>query len=90
MEFILLLLFLMSSLAFSFKMKYFLLMLLSLEMMMVFLFVMMFNLLNFLSDYYFLLIYLIISVCESVLGLSILVSLIRVEGSDYLFFFNLV
>nr|YP_006665905.1 NADH dehydrogenase subunit 4L [Mengenilla moldrzyki]AFC35468.1 NADH dehydrogenase subunit 4L [Mengenilla moldrzyki] len=90
MEFILLFMFLFSSLSFSFKLNYFLLMLLSLEMMVLFLFVLMFNMLSFLNDYYYLLIYLIMSVCESVLGLSILVSLIRCEGSDYLYFYNLI
>nr|ALO77183.1 NADH deshydrogenase subunit 4L [Carpelimus sp. CAR01] len=69
--------------------KHFLLMLLSLEFLMMglffglFLFVSLFN-----SEFYFLMIFLIMVVSEGVLGLSILVSMVRMFGNDYFLSFN--
>lgn len=36
-------------------------------------------------DYYFLILFLVVSVCEGVLGLSILVYMIRFNGNDYFY-----
>nr|QID48502.1 NADH dehydrogenase subunit 4L [Bolivaritettix lativertex] len=66
--------------------KHLLLMLLSLEYMvlgMFFYIFMYFMMISCMS--YFLVIYLIFSVCEGALGLSILVSMIRWGGNDYVF-----
>nr|QPK42069.1 NADH dehydrogenase subunit 4L [Zhengitettix curvispinus] len=71
---------------FCFKREHLLLMLLGLEYMVVGLY---YNIHLFLSlygyGYSFLIIFLVCSVCEGVLGLSILVKMIRVEGNDYVF-----
>nr|AML25983.1 NADH dehydrogenase subunit 4L [Staphylinidae sp. BMNH 1274232] len=69
---------------FSMKRKHLLLMLLSLEFIVLALY---FNLMIYLSimnfELYFCMVFLSMSVCEGVLGLSILVSLIRSHGNDY-------
>nr|YP_010960293.1 NADH dehydrogenase subunit 4L [Rhynchophorus phoenicis]WNH29326.1 NADH dehydrogenase subunit 4L [Rhynchophorus phoenicis] len=70
------------------KRKHMLLMLLSLEYTIVSMFLMLFMFLNMFEDYYFSLIYLVMSVCESALGLSILVSMIRSYGNDFIMSFN--
>nr|AML26539.1 NADH dehydrogenase subunit 4L [Staphylinidae sp. BMNH 1274696] len=71
-------------LMFSLKRKHLLLMLLSLEFIVLSLY---FNMLIYLSmmnfEFYFCMIFLSMSVCEGVLGLSLLVSLIRSHGNDY-------
>nr|AMW68069.1 NADH dehydrogenase subunit 4L [Oliarces clara] len=41
-------------------------------------------------EYYFTMIFLIFSVCEGALGLSILVSMIRTHGNDYFQSFNIL
>nr|YP_009532919.1 NADH dehydrogenase subunit 4L [Mantispa japonica]AYG51254.1 NADH dehydrogenase subunit 4L [Mantispa japonica] len=41
-------------------------------------------------DFYFLMYFMIFAVCEGVLGLSILVSLIRTHGNDYFQSFNML
>nr|ALO71240.1 NADH deshydrogenase subunit 4L [Tychobythinus sp. 1 EF-2015] len=72
-------------LVFCMKRKHLLLMLLSLEFIVLSIYFNMYMMMLFFSfEYYFLMIYLTMSVCEGVLGLSILVSLIRTHGSDYL------
>nr|APX39180.1 NADH dehydrogenase subunit 4L [Phratora vitellinae] len=74
---------------FSLKRKHFLLMLLSLEFMIVSLFL---NLLIYLSlmnyEFFFSMIFLTMSVCEGVLGLSILILMIRTHGNDYILTFS--
>nr|AWN56271.1 NADH dehydrogenase subunit 4L [Glena unipennaria] len=76
-------------LSFLLKQKHFLLMLLSLEFIVISLFLNIFMYLNMSgNEYFFILIYLIMSVCEGVLGLSILVSMIRVCGNDYILSFS--
>nr|YP_009441587.1 NADH dehydrogenase subunit 4L [Tachyta nana]AOY39262.1 NADH dehydrogenase subunit 4L [Tachyta nana] len=78
-------------LVFSLKRKHLLLMLLSLEFiilslyMMIFLYLSMFN-----YEFYFSMMFITFCVCESVLGLSILVSLIRTHGNDLFFSMNLL
>nr|AYR05170.1 NADH dehydrogenase subunit 4L [Coleoptera sp. ACP-2013] len=72
-------------LMFSLNRKHFLMMLLSIEFLVISLYLMMninFCLLNF--EFFFLMIFLTMSVCEGALGLSILVNLIRSFGNDYI------
>nr|UJG45341.1 NADH dehydrogenase subunit 4L [Aquarius najas] len=65
--------------------KHLLLTLLSLEyLVVVFFFVFFCFLYNYESEYNFIIIFLTFSVCEGVLGLSILVSMIRCHGNDNL------
>nr|YP_009740715.1 NADH dehydrogenase subunit 4L [Euparatettix variabilis]QID03677.1 NADH dehydrogenase subunit 4L [Euparatettix variabilis] len=66
--------------------KHLLLMLLGLECMVLSVFYYIFLYLSFFGYVdYFLIIFLIFSVCEGALGLSVLVSLIRSCGNDYVF-----
>nr|ASL05676.1 NADH dehydrogenase subunit 4L [Trichoferus campestris]QWB85738.1 NADH dehydrogenase subunit 4L [Trichoferus campestris] len=74
---------------FSSKRKHLLLMLLSLEFVVLSLYLAIFYYLSFLNyEYFFSMIFLTFSVCEGVLGLSILVSMIRVHGNDYILTFS--
>nr|YP_009695344.1 NADH dehydrogenase subunit 4L [Lamprigera yunnana]QEJ81509.1 NADH dehydrogenase subunit 4L [Lamprigera yunnana] len=76
---------------FSFKCKYLLLMLLSLEYIVINLFFGLYVVMTmFYMENYFLMVFLSMSVCEGVLGLSILVSLVRSYGNDYFNSFNLL
>nr|YP_002265610.1 NADH dehydrogenase subunit 4L [Trachypachus holmbergi]ACF35143.1 NADH dehydrogenase subunit 4L [Trachypachus holmbergi] len=76
---------------FSFKRKHLLLMLLSLEFIILSLYILMFIYLSMFDfEYYFSMLYLVFCVCESVLGLSILVSLIRTHGNDFFFSMNML
>nr|AML26506.1 NADH dehydrogenase subunit 4L [Staphylinidae sp. BMNH 1274665] len=78
-------------LVFSLKRKHLLMMLLSLEFMVIALYFNLFIYLNnYLNETYFLMIFLMMSVCEGVLGLSILVSLIRMYGNDYFQTFSML
>nr|AXS65837.1 NADH dehydrogenase subunit 4L [Curculionoidea sp. 29 KM-2017] len=71
--------------------KHLLILLLSLEFIILSLMLIMFMYLsNFMFENYFSMIFLTMSVCESVLGLSILVLLIRSHGNDYMKMFNLL
>nr|YP_010166669.1 NADH dehydrogenase subunit 4L [Lioporeus pilatei]QRV62760.1 NADH dehydrogenase subunit 4L [Lioporeus pilatei] len=75
---------------FSSKRKHLLLMLLSMEFIILSLYSLMFLFLSMFDyEFYFSMMFLVFSVCESVLGLSILVSLIRTHGNDYFFSLNL-
>nr|ATN41212.1 NADH dehydrogenase subunit 4L [Diptera sp. 77 LC-2017] len=70
--------------------KHFLTMLMSLEFIVLSLFFFFFMYLNFFNfEYYYCLFYLIFSVCESVLGLSILVKMIRNNSNDNFMNFSL-
>nr|YP_011010624.1 NADH dehydrogenase subunit 4L [Halobates sexualis]WPW47304.1 NADH dehydrogenase subunit 4L [Halobates sexualis] len=65
--------------------KHLLLTLLSLEYLVVVIFFSFFFFLySYLSEYYFIIFFLTFSVCEGVLGLSVLVSMIRCHGNDNL------
>nr|YP_009695357.1 NADH dehydrogenase subunit 4L [Diaphanes nubilus]QEJ81535.1 NADH dehydrogenase subunit 4L [Diaphanes nubilus] len=76
---------------FSFKCKHLLLMLLSLEFMILSLYYgIYFVLCTYTNEYNFIMIFLSMSVCEGVLGLSILVSMIRSFGNDYFHSFNIL
>ncbi|YP_009050563.1 NADH dehydrogenase subunit 4L (mitochondrion) [Zootermopsis nevadensis] len=64
--------------------KHLLITLLSLEFMVLSLFVLMYYYLcGFNYEFYFVIVFLVFSVCEGSLGLSILVSMIRSYGNDY-------
>nr|ANJ70362.1 NADH dehydrogenase subunit 4L [Colymbetes fuscus] len=74
---------------FSSKRKHLLLMLLSMEFIILSLYLLVFIYLSMYDfEYYFSMMFLVFCVCESVLGLSILVSLIRTHGNDYFFSMN--
>nr|AOY40068.1 NADH dehydrogenase subunit 4L [Scolytinae sp. BMNH 1040351] len=69
--------------------KHFLLMLLSLEFMMLSLYLMLFiYFFQGLGDYFVSMFYLSLSVCESALGLSLLVLMIRTHGGDMVLLFD--
>nr|YP_010895180.1 NADH dehydrogenase subunit 4L [Meliscaeva auricollis]WJW73719.1 NADH dehydrogenase subunit 4L [Meliscaeva auricollis] len=71
--------------------KHLLSMLLSLEYIVLSLFYLLFIYLNMLNyESYFSMIFMTFSVCEGVLGLSVLVSMIRMYGNDYFQSFNIL
>nr|YP_009738149.1 NADH dehydrogenase subunit 4L [Cephalopina titillator]QIB71455.1 NADH dehydrogenase subunit 4L [Cephalopina titillator] len=71
--------------------KHLLSMLLSLEFVVLILFLLLFMYLNLMNyELYFSMMYLIFSVCEGALGLSILVSSIRTHGNDYFQSFSML
>nr|YP_010704169.1 NADH dehydrogenase subunit 4L [Ptosima chinensis]WCO87662.1 NADH dehydrogenase subunit 4L [Ptosima chinensis] len=77
--------------AFSQKRKHLLLMLLSLEFIVISLYFYMMIMISFHSfEFFFSMVFLTMSVCESALGLAILVSMIRTHGNDYFQGFNLL
>nr|ALN11761.1 NADH dehydrogenase subunit 4L [Rhynchophorus ferrugineus] len=84
----LIIMFLSGLLVFSLNRKHMLLMLLSLEYTIVAMFMLLFMHLSVFEDYYFSLIYLVMSVCESALGLAILVVMIRGHGNDFIMSFS--
>nr|QUE27238.1 NADH dehydrogenase subunit 4L [Actias dubernardi] len=83
--------FIIGNLIFVSKNKHLLIVLLSLEFIVLSIFFFMLLLLSFIEyDLYMLMVFLIFSVCEGALGLSILVSMIRTHGNDYFQSFNLL
>nr|ACI02092.1 NADH dehydrogenase subunit 4L [Luehdorfia chinensis]ANW48037.1 NADH dehydrogenase subunit 4L [Luehdorfia chinensis] len=91
MWFIILIMFIIGNMIFVSKHKHLLVVLLTLELIVVsifFLMMMMFNYIEY--DMYMLMVFLLFSVCEGALGLSILVSMIRTHGNDYFQSFNLL
>lgn len=84
-------LFFLGILVFISNQKHLLSILLSLEFIILSLFtsiIFFFNL--FIFERYFSIIFLVFSVCEGALGLSILVSLVRTHGNDYFQSFNIL
>nr|AMB63374.1 NADH dehydrogenase subunit 4L [Polyura schreiber] len=83
--------FMLGNMIFVSKHKHLLIVLMSLEFIVLSIF---FLLLLYLSMIYFnlymLMVFLVFSVCEGALGLSILVSMIRTHGNDYFQSFNLI
>lgn len=76
-------------LVFCSKRKHLLLMLLRLEFIILSLYLNIFIYLSLINyEYFFSIVFLSISVCEGVLGLSILVSIIRIHGNDYILTFS--
>nr|YP_010414762.1 NADH dehydrogenase subunit 4L [Mocis undata]URT60116.1 NADH dehydrogenase subunit 4L [Mocis undata] len=88
---IFIIMFFIGNLIFVLKHKHLLIVLLSLEFIVLSMFFFMLIFLNFIEyDMYMLMLFLVFSVCEGALGLSILVSLIRTHGNDYFQGFNLL
>nr|QNE85449.1 NADH dehydrogenase subunit 4L [Morinia doronici] len=84
-------LFIMGVFIFVSNRKHLLSMLLSLEYIVLSLFLMLFIYLSMFSfEFFFSMMFLIFSVCEGALGISILVSMIRTHGNDYFQSFNIL
>nr|UAM91043.1 NADH dehydrogenase subunit 4L [Illiberis pruni] len=83
--------FIVGNMIFVSKHKHLLIILLSLEFIVlsIFFFLLIY-LMSLEYELYFLLVFLVFSVCEGALGLSILVSMIRTHGNDYFQSFNLL
>nr|YP_009627341.1 NADH dehydrogenase subunit 4L [Cydalima perspectalis]APC61839.1 NADH dehydrogenase subunit 4L [Cydalima perspectalis]QCC70765.1 NADH dehydrogenase subunit 4L [Cydalima perspectalis] len=83
--------FIVGNMIFVFKHKHLLIVLLSLEFIVLSIFFFMLMMFSFIEyDMYMLMVFLVFSVCEGALGLSILVSMIRTHGNDYFQSFNLL
>nr|YP_010315914.1 NADH dehydrogenase subunit 4L [Leptocorisa lepida]UNA68820.1 NADH dehydrogenase subunit 4L [Leptocorisa lepida] len=77
--------FLNGLLAFSYTHKHLLLALFSLEFLVLVLFLGLFNMFIIYGvEFYFILVFMVLSVCEGALGLSVLVNMIRSHGNDLL------
>nr|ARH54841.1 NADH dehydrogenase subunit 4L [Tropiphorus elevatus] len=84
-----LLMYFSSLLVFVVKRKHLLLMLLSLESSVVALFMGLFYSLSSMNyEFFLLVVYLTMSVCESALGLSLLVLMVRAHGNDFILSFD--
>nr|YP_010310703.1 NADH dehydrogenase subunit 4L [Bradysia odoriphaga]UMY76238.1 NADH dehydrogenase subunit 4L [Bradysia odoriphaga] len=80
---------LIGSLVYVSNRKYLLITLLSLEYLMLSLFLFLYlYMMNNSLEMYFLMLFLVFSVCEGALGLSVLVSMIRTHGNNYFQSFN--
>lgn len=85
------LIFIIGNLIFVSKHKHLLIVLLRLEFIVLRIFFFLLVYLIFIEyDIYILMLFLVFSVCEGALGLSILVSIIRTHGNDYFQRFNLL
>nr|YP_008815847.1 NADH dehydrogenase subunit 4L [Celaenorrhinus maculosa]AGZ17861.1 NADH dehydrogenase subunit 4L [Celaenorrhinus maculosa] len=83
--------FLIGNMIFVSKHKHLLIMLLSLEFIILSIYMLLLLYLSFIEfDMYMLMVFLVFSVCEGALGISILVSMIRTHGNDYFQGFNLL
>nr|YP_009558771.1 NADH dehydrogenase subunit 4L [Nagiella inferior]QBA83071.1 NADH dehydrogenase subunit 4L [Nagiella inferior] len=83
--------FIVGNMIFVSKHKHLLIILLSLEFIVLSIFFFFILMLSYIeSDMYMLMVFLVFSVCEGALGLSILVSMIRTHGNDYFQSFNLL
>nr|AZQ21626.1 NADH dehydrogenase subunit 4L [Mythimna pallidicosta] len=88
---IFMLMFIVGNLIFISKHKHLMIVLLSLEFIVLSIFFFMLIYLMYIDyDMYMLMVFLVFSVCEGALGLSILVSMIRTHGNDYFQSFNLL
>lgn len=88
---IFILIFVVGNLIFISKHKHLLIVLLRLEFIVLRIFFFLLIYLRFIDyDMYILMVFLVFSVCEGALGLSILVSIIRTHGNDYFQRFNLL
>uniref|UniRef100_UPI00315C67EB NADH dehydrogenase subunit 4L n=1 Tax=Euthalia nara TaxID=2988396 RepID=UPI00315C67EB len=91
MSLIIIIMFMIGNMIFVSKHKHLLIVLMSLEFMVLsifFLLLMYLMMINY--NLYMLMVFLVFSVCEGALGLSILVSMIRTHGNDYFQSFNLI
>nr|YP_009390965.1 NADH dehydrogenase subunit 4L [Meroptera pravella]ARV87623.1 NADH dehydrogenase subunit 4L [Meroptera pravella] len=88
---IVLFMYIIGNLIFVSKQKHLLIVLLSLEFIVLSMFMILLLYLNNIeNNMYMLMVFLVFSVCEGALGLSILVSMIRTHGNDYFQSFNLL
>nr|YP_010989877.1 NADH dehydrogenase subunit 4L [Loepa microocellata]WOV68237.1 NADH dehydrogenase subunit 4L [Loepa microocellata] len=88
---IIFIMFIIGNLIFVSKNKHLLIILLSLEFIVLSIFFILLFLLSFIEfEMYMLMVFLVFSVCEGALGLSILVSMIRTHGNDYFQSFSLL
>nr|YP_003208284.1 NADH dehydrogenase subunit 4L [Diatraea saccharalis]ACI31824.1 NADH dehydrogenase subunit 4L [Diatraea saccharalis] len=88
---IMIIMFVLGNMIFVSKHKHLLIVLLSLEFIVLSIFffmVLLFSLIEF--DMYMLMVFLVFSVCEGALGLSILISMIRTHGNDYFQSFSML
>nr|YP_010233729.1 NADH dehydrogenase subunit 4L [Papilio thoas]QSZ78085.1 NADH dehydrogenase subunit 4L [Papilio thoas] len=91
MWFIVMMMFIFGNMIFISKHKHLLIILLSLEFIVLSIFFFLIIIFNFLEyNMYMLMIFLLFSVCEGALGLSILVSMIRTHGNDYFQSFSML
>nr|YP_009710442.1 NADH dehydrogenase subunit 4L [Pieris naganum]QFZ96398.1 NADH dehydrogenase subunit 4L [Pieris naganum] len=91
MKLVILIMFFFGNMIFVSKHKHLLIVLLSLEFIVLSIyFLMTYYFLMVSYDMYMLMIFLVFSVCEGALGLSILVSMIRTLGNDYFQSYNLL
>nr|AEZ51421.1 NADH dehydrogenase subunit 4L [Cnaphalocrocis medinalis] len=83
--------FIIGNMIFVSKHKHLLIVLLSLEFIVLSIFFFMIFMYSYIEyDMYMLMVFLVFSVCEGALGLSILISMIRTHGNDYFQSFNLL
>nr|QXX99626.1 NADH dehydrogenase subunit 4L [Graphium xenocles] len=88
---VIMIMFVVGNMIFVSSHKHLLIVLLSLEFIVLSIFFFLLMFLSFMNnDMYMLMIFLLFSVCEGALGLSILVSMIRTHGNDYFQSFNLL
>nr|APX40222.1 NADH dehydrogenase subunit 4L [Psylliodes heydeni] len=81
--------FMSGALSFVINRKHLLLMLLSLEFIVISLYLNMFLYLSMMNyEFFFSMIFLTISVCEGVLGLSVLIMMVRIHGNDFVLTFS--
>nr|APX40495.1 NADH dehydrogenase subunit 4L [Longitarsus membranaceus] len=81
--------FLSGIISFVFNRKHFLLMLLMLEFVVIIMYLNLFIYLSLMNyEFFFSMIFLTMSVCEGVLGLSILILMVRIHGNDYILSFS--
>nr|QEE94316.1 NADH dehydrogenase subunit 4L [Haemagogus janthinomys] len=91
MYYLMIIMFVFGCIVFISSRKHLLCTLLSLEFMVLMLFMLLFLYLNFMNyESYFSMFFLTFCVCEGVLGLSILVSMIRTHGNDYFQSFSIL
>nr|YP_010586039.1 NADH dehydrogenase subunit 4L [Apatidelia acuminata]UZZ43775.1 NADH dehydrogenase subunit 4L [Apatidelia acuminata] len=83
--------YLVGNFMFSLNRKHLLVILLSLELIVLnlFFYIYLYLLLNMMNSIYFLVMFMILTVCEGVLGISILVYMIRIYSSDYMSVYNI-
>nr|YP_010586325.1 NADH dehydrogenase subunit 4L [Lepidostoma inops]UZZ44100.1 NADH dehydrogenase subunit 4L [Lepidostoma inops] len=82
--------FLLSNIMFSLNRKHLLIILLSLELIMLNMFLLIFQFMMFMGSIYFLIMFMVLSVCEGVLGLSVLVYLVRIYGNDLIKIYSMM
>nr|YP_010946004.1 NADH dehydrogenase subunit 4L [Cirrochroa tyche]WGN99212.1 NADH dehydrogenase subunit 4L [Cirrochroa tyche] len=91
MSLVIIVMFLLGNMIFVSKHKHLLIVLMSLEFIVLSIFFLMLLYLMMINyNMYMLMVFLVFSVCEGALGLSILVSMIRTHGNDYFQSFNLI